>query len=496
MKKYKNFIKKTIVIFLGIFFALFISEIFLRLFINKSNLNNIKIAFDFKKNEFVQWAYLDIRKNFFHIQDDQFYIQRYDLWKPSNDQEYYPINKIKNKKRIFIVGESTARNFNKNILYDFVSKYFDVEIINSGMGGYDSYRIEKITKEIKNFKPDWVILLIGNNDGINNYFCSPKIEPVDINILSYKYSIFNKIRTLNLLSNLITPAIILDKDNVEDNFKNNVRKIIKNLKNTKIIFCDLPNNEQYQVGDIFESIKQRISLKIYNNSLWKNTLDYKALFLRMNFLKELSNKYDNLFITNLTDIIKMFTGGKIDYNVFIDNYHFTDATYILLSEIITKIIVKEDLKLNIDVKLTKDNYLNLLKNNRVEIPSYYISMYYSLSFEMLKLDVKYNYDKVLIKYKKIFDSFKINKKYDDYLFLVLYADVLCYNNEVKKSKEILNYLISLSPKNFEAYLIIGYIYYKENNLKKADEYFNIVKKINKDSKINVSFLNSIRDNLI
>ncbi len=84
-------------------------------------------------------------------------------------------------KRVFIIGESVAallgpgkelsgkRTAGKKLL----DKLFGngaaednsgIEIINCGMGGYESYRIYEVLKEILGYSPDLIVALSGNND--------------------------------------------------------------------------------------------------------------------------------------------------------------------------------------------------------------------------------------------------------------------------------------------------------------------------------------------
>ncbi len=512
MKKYKDIIKKIIIIIIGIVSALFLSEFFL----HKSGFNPKVSAVKshwVNADEFIKWAYIDICEPFFKIENNKFYIQRTDLWSPQKIQKY-TVQKIKNKKRIIITGESTARNFEAKILEKTLSKYFDVEIINAAMGGYDSYRIEKITKEIKKFNPDWVFVMMGNNDGINDLFNMPKIDPVDINSLPYRYKFLNNIYTLNILSGFFHPGIVLNKNNVEKNFQNNVLKIIGNLKNTNVIFCDLPNNEQYQSGNIVESLKQRTSRQIYVKSLWKNTADYSALLSRMAFLRTLPDKYKNIYIANLTETIRLYTDGQLDYKIFYDNYHFREETYMLVSDIIAKIILKQDYGENIELSLKQQEYADLLTKNRFDIPNHDMSdesgyneafwfqfheifgydQYCSYFGKLINQHKQSGLDETFAGYEKIYDNYKKNQNRtrDMYMYMVLYADLLQHLKEEKKSEAILKTLINSEPNYFEAYLIKGYGYYKKQDYKKAEEYFNIVNQLNKDSKISVSFLNSLK----
>ena len=482
-----KFFKKILLVLISIVFALIISEIFLQLIRVKPYLSEIKVQWTNKDN-FIKWAYLDIHEPFFKIENNCFFIQREDLWRPRSNTIKYSIKKDSNKKRIFILGESVARDFKENILQEELSKYFDVEVINVGMGSYDSYRIEKISKELKFLESDWIIICIGNNDGINGLFKTPKIEPVDINYLPYKYNIFKYSKVLNILSNAMCKEIRLNKQNVEINFQTNVEKIINNLKFSNIIFCDMPNNEYHLFADLFKSLQIRKSDDLYYKNLWKNTFDYKSLISRIDFIKRLSNENKNIYITNLTQTLKEYNDNKLDYNIFYDCYHFTDPTYKLLSQIITKIIIKKELNIDTNISLTKDEYQNLLKSNRPFIPYNYIQQYYALSYEISELKYKDNSRKFIDENNTIYINFVNNKNrtYDVYMAIILYSDILQYNKKYKEAKEILNSMIKIIPKQYEAYLLLGYINYKENNFKQADKYFNIARELN--PKINISSL--------
>lgn len=490
--------KKILLVLISIVFALIISEIFLQLIKFKPFISEMKIQFTDRDN-FIKWAYLDIHKPFFKIENNCFFIQRQDLWKPRNNTIKYSIKKDSNKKRIFIFGESVARDFKENILQEELSKYLDIEIINIGMGAYDSYRIEKISKELKLLKPDWIVICIGNNDGENNTFNFPKIEPIDINYLPYKYSIFKNSKVLNILSNSICKEIRLNKQDIEPNFQNNIKKIINNLKDYNIIFCDMPNNEYHLLyADLFKSLQIRESDDLYYKNLWKNTFDYKSLISRIDFIKKISDENENIYVTDLTSTLKEYNNDKLDYNIFYDCYHVTDPTYKLLSQIIAKIIIKKEMDIDINISLTKKEYQNLLKANRPFIPYYYIQQCYTLSYEISKIKYKDDSRKFIDENNTIYTNFVNGKSrtYDIYMAIILYSDVLQYNKKNKEAKEILNNMIKIIPKQYEAYLLLGYINYKENNFKQADKYFDIVRELNPQISVNSLYFDSLKNNKI
>lgn len=84
-------------------------------------------------------------------------------------------------KRVFVIGESVAtllwpgkalsgssspgKRFLSKLLGDRgAGDNPGLEIINCGMGGYESYRIYGVLKEILNYSPDLIVTLSGNND--------------------------------------------------------------------------------------------------------------------------------------------------------------------------------------------------------------------------------------------------------------------------------------------------------------------------------------------
>jgi len=83
-------------------------------------------------------------------------------------------------KRVFVIGESVAallrpgkelpgknnpgKNFLNKLLSAGAGENAGIEIINCGMGGYESYRIYEVLKEILRYSPDLVVTLSGNNE--------------------------------------------------------------------------------------------------------------------------------------------------------------------------------------------------------------------------------------------------------------------------------------------------------------------------------------------
>jgi len=88
-------------------------------------------------------------------------------------------------KRIFVVGESAAQ------LLGTSGGGGGTEIINCGMGGYDSSRVEAVFRETLGYEPDLVVVLSGNNEG-REYPCpglGPELRRRRIRLLERLYSL-------------------------------------------------------------------------------------------------------------------------------------------------------------------------------------------------------------------------------------------------------------------------------------------------------------------
>ena len=234
--------------------------------------------------------------------------------------------------------------------------------------------------------------------------------------------------------------------------------------------------------------------------MWKNSSKYLQLTERIDFLKQASEKYNNVYITNLTDILIDYTGDKLGYNVFFDDSHFENATYLLLSKIITKMIMEKEKGLDVNLDLSKQEYNKALISDiekfvdiqNLQKLSRFLSGNYSAIYN--KIDTLYKGNKEIFynEYKIANEEFLKNNTNTNYKILIFYADVLQNNGKIEEAEKILNDLIKLAPNNFEAYLIMGYMEYKNNNFEAADKYFAKVKELNENSDINVAYLKLLK----
>jgi len=126
------------------------------------------------ETRFFSTSYVDIYKKFF-VKDYQ-----RGIYIPNNILgESFSVHKNNDTIRVFIIGGSVAMLFSKEILETCLNEFFpsrNFEVINCGMGGYDSYRVYLVEREILNYNPDLIIIFSGNNE----YF-----DPVKINLRLY-----------------------------------------------------------------------------------------------------------------------------------------------------------------------------------------------------------------------------------------------------------------------------------------------------------------------
>jgi tetratricopeptide (TPR) repeat protein len=97
----------------------------------------------------------DVKQPFFRVSADGLVTPA----RPGSTAAAFRMPKPEGVTRVFVAGESAAM-----ILSDGPARP-GLEIINCGMGGYESYRIGAVLKEILAYQPDLVVVLSGNNEG-------------------------------------------------------------------------------------------------------------------------------------------------------------------------------------------------------------------------------------------------------------------------------------------------------------------------------------------
>ena len=224
--------KKTIIIWIFIF--ILIAIIFEGVMRAQSGMPPLKAeSRQFKYN------YLDIHKKLYKkVREggiDRYVCQRQDY------EEYEGFSAVRTfgSTRIFALGGSVAYNWNG--CEDVQEK--DFEIINCGMPGYDSYRVQIIAKEILSYKPDLIIVLSGNNEFYPRQGFNPKIYYV--NKFFSKFWAYRILQDYFLkLDNKSEFAFNRSREQMRLDYEKNIRLIVRNAKKkgVSVILCTLPVN--------------------------------------------------------------------------------------------------------------------------------------------------------------------------------------------------------------------------------------------------------------
>ena len=292
---------------------------------------NVKDSFTYK---FFKYLYIDIYDKYYKLDKEGIYrVQRVSPFTPDAPQKkFFNKKREKDTKRIFIVGESVAEYYPKENLEDNLRHFIPnqkFEVINAGTGSYESLRVSKIVKEVINYKPDYIIVLVGNNDGI--------FEPIEVNYFPYKYKLFRKSYILNRLSNYFVKREHYNFDNIEPFFEKNVVDMVKNTKNVcPIFFVTLPHNLQWSSDRFFDS---------YPLIDEKEDLYRENIFIqRRNFIRQLVNEYNWVSVIDFDKELKKYIYP--DYKVFIDNDHYYYRFYDVISKLFVEKILNKSTNIN------------------------------------------------------------------------------------------------------------------------------------------------------
>jgi len=243
--------RKLFVLWLGLVVAALLSEIILQIAWRGSP--------DAMNPQF-NYNYLDIYKKVFRKKTVGGKVV-YESSRPRMEKQVFSETKRAQTKRIFIIGESTAQQFNIPVLKEELGRIFhgtSFEIVNCGMGAYDAYRTRLIGEEIVHYEPDLVIIIVGNNE----FHTTRKVN-------RFRYqSVLAKSKLFSVLMDLLYPPVNIDnlKDAnkyYEDNLRGLFGAMHKN--NVPAVICTLPVNYQYynHLGDGLVPLKALVFNLLY-----------------------------------------------------------------------------------------------------------------------------------------------------------------------------------------------------------------------------------------
>lgn len=476
----KKFIKYLFLVFLGIIGAFIIAEILMQiikppmLFDKAKHCNYDTSIFESSTDsmDFFRYLYVDIYDDYFKLAGNLYRIKRIGPFFPDlkRNQTFTKIKKS-DTVRIFIAGESVAEQFSGGILQQTLGQdiHKKFEIINAGTGSYESYRIKRVVKEILKHQPDYIVIMIGHNDGM--------FEPLEINYFPYKYKIFRTSYVLNRLSNWFIKRRHLKDEECMPFFQKNVLSIVKSAKNkSKLIFVTLPRSSVY-FNIPFEENFPEIQHCLTNHERFET---------RRQFLKSLPQKYSWVSIADYDAVLNEITHKNLGYNIFVDNEHYHSNMYRVVSRLISEQVLKKTLKIDADY------IFNLMKENDFKMQEYFINNY----IEDENWDMFGNYLKSYYVSEKLYNN---DKKEFEYFF----EKVLNNNNKVvicagshflilsgneRQALRYLNVFLMKNPENDKGYLLKALAYYKLGDRQLSEKYFNIAKKLNPKSDFDLEYL--------
>jgi tetratricopeptide (TPR) repeat protein len=181
----------------------------------------------------IRYLHRDVRIPFFRKDGASWVPAR-----PRSTAKAFAAKKPAGRRRIFIVGESVAQRFTDAALASAFPP--PVEVVNAGMGGYDSERVAGVLDDALEHEPDLVVVLAGNNDAPT----APVWYPA--------WRLNQTLRRLRLwrlaqdrLRPRATPAVV-DRDRLDARFEANLRRMARaaRAKHVPVVFCTLPVNER------------------------------------------------------------------------------------------------------------------------------------------------------------------------------------------------------------------------------------------------------------
>ncbi|MCB4792097.1 MAG: hypothetical protein LHV68_09440 [Elusimicrobia bacterium] len=506
--------KRLLLIFVGIFIGLLAGELCLKIFKGVP-----PVAARSKTDHYddIYWKYVDIYEPYFK-KNNKTHV--YETQRPfAFNNSSFPAIKPANEKRIFIIGESVAGRFESEKEYfehklSSLLPYYKWSIINCGMPGYDAYRIKLIAKEIVNYKPDLIILMMGNN-------CP--FVPETINHWKYKYAILGSFWVTSIITDRLKPSLDIRNKGLEYFCKELYEMIgIAKSRSIPLLISTLPNNIKlvnYQYDTDEKKFKNYWLLwhrpqMIFNNKSNDDISRAKALenmgksheaeilYKRRGYrnlgawknnliLKEVAGRDRNVMLFDFEKYL-MEIGKKesTGFDYFSDKVHYWPYVYRLYVDNLAKAIYQynDAMSKNIldnNMKWRKEGFAevkpeDVLKHNRMDLigkakkilnGEERVNKNYDFAALVQMLVAAYKTD------PEVFEGMKyLNKKselQDDECFnLVLTAEALRLVKKYHDAIRCLNAGIRMKDSEYLGYFIRGLVKYEMNDRQGAEADFN------------------------
>jgi len=330
-----------------------------------------------------EYYYIDIHSDFFK----KIYRGNKLVYVPVREyhkSQLFTAKKSSDTIRIFILGGSVVRDLVvtkfENVLTR-LSPGKNFEVINCGIGGYDSYRVYLVAREIINYNPDLLIVLSGNNEFYN---------PVKINLSIYYFNKFLRkscaySKFQDLLKSWHRGKSSMNYNQKRlDNYRRNIQNIVReaNMKGIPIILCTIP----VDIRDCPPRIERPLNKLFLRGLLNLHEDNYNKAIV--NFRKFLNaNPQDTFgyyFLGRVYDKMKKFRKARLYYlkSLELDSSYSRAAP--IINKIIRRICIKKDIVLaDIEKAFIDKVPYGLLGGEQFKDNCHWYKEYYNLMFETI-----------------------------------------------------------------------------------------------------------------
>jgi len=217
--------RKFLLVFAGMLAGLLIFELSVRILKGSPKSNEIKSM------------YLEIYDDFFKLDSRN---QSLTNIRSGSKRSSFPLRRSNNEKLVFIAGESVAYENEDEYLQRYFEKVFPEfkwHIVNVGCCGYDAYRINLVIHDIIRYKPDLLILMMGNN---------PPLSPARITVLPYRNKYLSLFWAPRIIAKVLFPDIVISKNYFVSYFEKYFNDICvtATAQNIPVAACVLPQNNR------------------------------------------------------------------------------------------------------------------------------------------------------------------------------------------------------------------------------------------------------------
>ncbi|OGX50850.1 MAG: hypothetical protein A2243_06100 [Omnitrophica WOR_2 bacterium RIFOXYA2_FULL_38_17] len=332
-----------------------------------------------------------------------------------SDYEEFSVKKPDDTIRIIFIGGSFTYDWAGHITLpvDLIPGK-KLEIINAGMPGYDSYRVEIIAKEMMSYDPDLVVLISGNNEYFNQQ---------GINLTAYYFNEFLARFSFyrNFKKSIMFNNKKINEENIDQlqliylNYEKNIKSIVANANknDVPIVLSTLPLNFSGSLVDVPEPVdSQFIQGKIYlDDGNYAEAIDVFNGYIN----DHPGDMLGYYFLGRAHEKNNDHVEAKNNYSLAKNLMAVADTSNTKKNEIVKKIAKEEGAGLlDLEEIFTKSAQNGLTGKEQFRDHCHVWKEYFPVMDKALIKTILQNNDI----YSKLFDSNTVKKKLEDYAFNV------------------------------------------------------------------------------